>query len=303
MTFESEPLDVQQQSDTPLSPEKPREWTPPFKFLVTLVALIGLAATLFGISGRPIGNELPLSTLGYFTSNQQADLVLNVALLIICLTGVWLASGALLRVGLLLRAIASLGAIFLALPSILLALREIPPWLASLYLSIFFLYTPPYLELALGILGLLTQICFSYGLARWQRSDNVFIWVQIAVTLGLGTILLKTSPLYPGISWALVLEVAGGAFLSTATAACFLLRPACWKANPLIVLCFTAGTVVLLIFDELYEHFFHMPATQLLQITFAISLAGSTLFILGVLLLIQRARMQKKAQKSSIVVQ
>ena len=304
MTFESEPLPVQQPNDEPLLPEKPRTWTPAFRFLVVFVALIGLAATLYSVAGRILGNiPYPSSETPerYVLTGEQAAFILNCVFFVVCVAGLWFTKSALLRIGLILQAVALLGAMLQTFPVAAIVFVGFQSWPISFYYSLTFLYTPPYgelFQLTLGILAFLSLLCFSYRLARWQRSDKVFIWVQIAATLGLGIVILQASSFnYLGISWAYILEIAGGTFLGIAALSCFLLRPACWKANPLIVLCFTVGSVVSLLFDEVIQRFIHEPGseTQIVQISFAISLVGSTLVLLGLLLLIQRARGQKKA--------
>ncbi|HLW03914.1 MAG TPA: hypothetical protein VKT82_35025 [Ktedonobacterales bacterium] len=300
MTFESEPLAAQPQSDEPVLPEKPHPWAPPFRFLVALVALIGLAATLYSFVGKPIGsNPFYSSLISYVASANQAALVLNSVFVVVGVAGLWFTRSALLRTGLVLLAISSLGAILLILPVALVAFSSFQTWGLSFYSSFAFLYSSPFMplfELALGLLGFLSRLCFSYGLARWQSSDKGYIWFQVVVTVGLGSIIFQTTSLPSGISWAFILELARGTYLGIAGLACVLLRPACWKASPLIVLCMTAGEVVLYLFDEVIQRFIHGPGagTQAYQIASAISLGGATLVILGVLLLIQRARGQKE---------
>jgi hypothetical protein len=308
LTFESEPfntqLDTQQPDNEPVLPEKPRTWTPPFRFLVALVALVGLAATLYGVAGRPLGNISYPSSQGveyYVLAGEQAAFLLTCLFLAVCVAGLWLTrrSGALLRIGLILRAVALLGVVLQTFPVAAILFGGYYS-VISLYLLLTFLYTPPYMEffqLALGILALLSQLCFSYGLARWQASDKVFIWVQIAFSLGLVGLVIQQTPSYffSGTSWSFALQIVGGAFLSGAATACFLLRLACWRVSPLIVLCFTVGVVLSLIFSEVVDHFFYGSGsiTHLLQTSYAINLAGSTLFILGAILLIQKTRGHK----------
>lgn len=308
MTFASEPLDAQQ-ADEPVLPQRPRTRTPPFRFLVALVALIGLAATVYGSAGQPFGSITSSSFAPeqYVFASEQAGFILTCVFFAVCVAGLWLtrSNGALLRVGLILRAVALLGTMLLVFPVVLLAVSRVNygaySAVISFYLALSFLYTTPsmqFFQLALGILGVLSQLCFSYSLARWQASDKVFLWVQLVFALGLvGLIVQQDYPyFYSGIPWAFVLQIVGGAFLSGVSAACFLLRPACWKASPLIVLCFTVGTVVSLLFSEVVQRFIYRAGSSpihILQITYAISLVSATLVIVGAMLLIQRSRGQK----------
>jgi hypothetical protein len=50
------PLTQQEQSSELLpQPQRQQRWMPRFLFLCALLALLGLAATIFGVAGRPIG--------------------------------------------------------------------------------------------------------------------------------------------------------------------------------------------------------------------------------------------------------
>jgi hypothetical protein len=284
----------------PPSVGQPRRWTPRFLSLCALIALLGLAALIFPFLGESIGSGAHgfgalISGILY---TYLASLVMFSALLVVCLVGLWLVRNKLLFVGIVLRTLVTTGAIFLLL--VALNIGNIIFWrpVEQLFLSSLFL---PLFSLSSGVFGFLSQVGFSYGLARWQRSDNVFIWLQLLVTLGLGALIVKDvhPPAVLGIVDAI--WTISGPFLAFAGLACLLLRPACWKASPLIVLCLTAGGAASLLFGVFFVRLLAPPVAiiQIQQISSVIGIVGNTLFILGVLLLIQRARIQKRAQNSS----
>jgi hypothetical protein len=102
-----------------------------------------------------------------------------------------------------------------------------------------------------------------------------------------------------------LLLYASSPFLDVAGVVCLLVRPACWKAQPLPVVCFTLGSLVLLLFNDGIERLMYAVAGTsavagapqvFIQISHAIGLVGSTFFILGLLLLIQDLHLQKNAQ-------
>jgi hypothetical protein len=104
-----------------------------------------------------------------------------------------------------------------------------------------------------------------------------------------------------------LLLYASSPFLGVARLACLLVRPACWKAQPLLVVCFTFGSLALLLFNDAIERLIYAVAGTyavagapqvFIQISNAIGLVGSTFFILGLLLLIQDLRRQKTTQTS-----
>ena len=283
-----------------LSPEKPRLWTPRFILVCALTALLGAAALIFSLLGKSIGSAA--QGFGALFSGilytYLASLVMSSALLVVCLVGLWLVRNKLLFVGIALRTLVTAGAIFLLLAT--LNIGNIIFWrpVEQLFLSPLFL---PLLSLSSGVLGVLSQICLSYGLARWQRSDKICIWLQLLVTLGLGALLIKDVHLPSGLGTVYLIWIYSGPFLALAGIACLLLRPACWKASPLVVLGLTAGGVVFLLLSEVIFRLVPPPAAvaQIQQIYAEIGIATTTLFILGVLLLIQRARGQQQAPNSS----
>jgi hypothetical protein len=96
-------------------------------------------------------------------------------------------------------------------------------------------------------------------------------------------------------------------FLGLASLACLLVRPACWKAQPLLVVCFTFGSLALLLFNYGIVRLVYAVAGTyavagapqvFIQISNAVGLVGSTVFILGLLLLIHDRRLHKNEQTS-----
>src|SRR5262245_4599968 len=103
--MEGEPLAGQQVNAAVLPPKRPAPfWTPGFSLLFTLVALLGIAATLFGVVERPGEGGLTNS----LQSTHQATALLNVLLAVVCLGGLRLVSNTRLRSGLLIRAIVAI---------------------------------------------------------------------------------------------------------------------------------------------------------------------------------------------------
>ncbi len=284
----------------PLPPEKPRRWTPRFIWLCALTALLGAAALIFAFLGKYIGNTAHGfgALFSGFLYTSLASLVMSSALLVVCPVGLWLVRNKLLFVGIVLRTLVTAGAIFLLLAT--LNIGNIIFWRPVEQLFLSPLFTPLF-SLSSGVLGTLSQISLSYGLARWQRSDNVFIWLQLLVTLGIGVLIVKDvhPPAVLGTTYAI--WVISGPFLALAGLACLLLRPACWEASPLIVLCLTAGGAASLLFGVFFVRLLAPPVAiiQIQQISSVIGIISTTLFILGLLLLIQRARGQQAQHSSS----
>lgn len=282
-------------------PQGQQLWTPRFILLCALTALLGAAATIFGVAGRPIGGvgSGPYNALvAEILSSGQAALVMSAVLIVVCLAGLWLARSALLRAGFLLRAVVVAGAILLSPALWILVGYNSFLLVASLLFSLPFMSL---FNLTLGVLGTLSQISLSYGLARWQRSDNIFIWLQILVTLGIGVLIVKDVHLPAVLGSAYLIWIYSGPFLALAGIVCLLLRPACWKVSPLIVLCLTAGGAASLLFGAFFFRLFAPPDAvfNIQQASAVVGDIGNTLFILGLLLLIRRARGQQQAQNSS----
>ncbi len=294
MTSEPGPLADQNVGNEALPPAKLQLWTPRFILICALLALLGIAAALFGAAGKPIGGG---ETYGSLLSAHQAAFILTVVLIGVCLSGLWLVSNKTLRAGLLLRTIVAASAFVNALA--LLGLVNNPFFQA---LVNFILASPVSLFL-LNFLAVLSQLRFSYGLVRWQPSDKLSIWLQLLLTLGGGFVIVQGYSLPPISDSAFFLWTVTGPFFATAGVACLLLRPACWKASPLIVLCLTGGGTAALLFDHLRALLFNQADAALLgfAIATAIHLASDTLFILGLLLLIQRERRQKENSALPVV--
>jgi hypothetical protein len=290
---EPEPLAQPNQGNALLPlPQRQQRWTPRFILLGALIVLLGLAATIFGALGRPIGGTGSgpyIALLAEILSANQAALAMNGALIGACVAGLWLVRSTLLRAGFLLRAVVAAGVILLSPALLVFEFRSFPVVANFLFSSPFM----PLFELTLGVLTMLSQISFSYGMARWQRSDKIFIWLQLLVTLGIGALIVKDYFLRPpGLGSAYMIWIITGPFLALAGIVCLLLRPACWKASPLIVLCLTTGAAASLLFAAFFIRLFTPPDAILhfQQALAVVSSIGTTLFLFGLLLLIQRVR-------------
>jgi hypothetical protein len=299
--FEYEPLEAQPLGQAPLPPATSPRWTPPFRFMLALIVLLGAAATLFSTSGTPIGEPFRNSPGAYLDSGHQAQLILNIVSIVVCLVGIRLVGNAFLRAAFLLYLVTNTVAILTSLPVFTIELHLFPA-LATFFFEVALLALTPLFLLGLGLLSLIAKICLSYGLAGWHPQDRACILVQLFLTFVLGFVLLQSLDFsrFADRPDFLFLEVSTP-FLAVASLACLLCRPACWKAHPLLVVCFSIGGVGSLLFDYVIEPHFYFSGTPTLfiQASNVITLLGSTIFILGVLLLIQEQRRKKQAQTSA----
>lgn len=293
MTPPSEPLYRHDLGQEPLPPAQFRRWPPPLLLLLALCILVELGAALFVLFGKPLDASDNASLRAYLLSSYQVTIVTAGMFLVIDGIAAWLVGDSLLRVAFILNIVIRVGSILNVLP-------PLAHWKIPSALEVFFYSSPffPLFQLGLGIVSLASQICLSYGLARWHPSDKVFIWVQLLLTLGIGYALLRTHYLPPASSdGAFFIWFLASPFLVIAGVVCLLGRPACWKAQPLIVFCLTIGTVAALLFGDviapLLSSSFSRPNSFAIfsqQIFAVLSGISGILLVVGVLLLIQQQR-------------
>ncbi len=256
----------------------PRIWSQGFIVLVVLIALLGGIVALLGIAGMS-GNGFSIVD---FTPGNLAFLALDGGLLVMCLAGLYFLRSPFLQAGLLLQAGAAASAIVETL--VTLQIIETTSF-DNLYFS---------LALLTSVLNLLSLVCLSYGLARWQPSDMVFLPLQVLLALGLSfAMVARLDP-----QNALYAQVALHDFCDLAAITVVLARPACWKVSPLIVACLTIASLASRLDYGFYIGPFPTFATaQPFQWYYGLGMSATLLFLIGVLLIVQTARVQRKAMQ------
>jgi hypothetical protein len=139
------------------------------------------------------------------------------------------------------------------------------------------------------VLNLGSLACLSYGMVGWRQEDRWFVLLQLLLTVGLGWALIQPLGPHPVALEPLTLVC------NLAAVMVMLARPACWQVRPLTTFCFTVGRLV----EQLYYSFFFrqdsLPLVLRFQLLYGLSLGGSVLFLLGLLLLIQSERLTEAA--------
>jgi hypothetical protein len=254
-------------------------WTERFIGLFAAVALVGCLILFFGISGISVSALVAVD----FTPGNRATLLAYVGLLVICLVALrmtrdrWQHAGLVLQVG---SAISAIAAVILSLQ----------PGSATATPTFLLIVT----SLAIGstVLNLPSLVYLSYGIAEWQPSDRKFLLLQILLTLVVGTLMLLGLDALREVYPPEILTI----YCSVAAVMVMLARPACWMAQPLITLCLTAGRLASLLYNAfLFRHLLVMPAVARFQVLYGLNLGATVLFILGILLLAQIARVQRPA--------
>ena len=266
----------------PPAPRPARVWSPGFISAIILIALLSGILALFGVSAMA---QNPNTFIDFYPGN-FIYLIFWVGLLSACLAALWFVPDWLLRAGLLLQVGIALVEMFDALINnqvIRITFDE------TSYSSFFFS-----LGLIESALDLLSLICLSYGLARWQRSDRIALPVQILLTLGLGVIVV-------GKIDSTLLDftvIAIGQVCATAAIFVLLARPVCWRAAPLITACFTVFKLLSLLYSTFAIGPHPRVATpQPFQILYTLGFATTIIFLLGVVLLAQTERVKAAASK------
>ena len=250
-------------------------WTPRFTWLFALIAVLGCALVIFGISGirasAPVPIDLSSATLAAFSE--------SIGVAVTCLLGLWLTRNQLLRAGLLLL----WGAAAAAIVTALIILQPITvansPSVAATVAS---------LGLLSSVLNLGGMICLSYGMVRWRQEDRWFLLLQLLLTVGLGWALVQ--PLGPpSVGHEPLTAVCG-----LAAVMAVLARPACWQVRPFTTFGLTLGRLVGLLY---FSFFFRQSSLALVlrfQLLNGVDLSSSVLFLLGLLLLIRTEHLSSR---------
>jgi hypothetical protein len=254
-------------------------WTRWFIEIFVVVAIAGCVLLFLGISGISVSTLVALD----FTSGNRATLVAYVGLVVICLAALWFTRDRFLQAGLVLQ----VGAVICGIAGVVLSLRSVP-----------ILATPPLasaisaLAVASAVLNLPSLIYLSHGIAEWQQSERKYLLLQIALTLVLGSLMLlgldAQRVVYPP-EYLIT-------FCNVAAVMVMLARPACWKAQPLITIFLSVGRLVSLSYSAfIFRQLLFLPAVLRFQILYGLNVGATVVFILGVLLLAQTARVQTVA--------
>jgi hypothetical protein len=244
------------------------------------IALLGGSLAIFGVSAVA---KYPTSVVIDSFVGDLIGYILQTGLLAACLAALWFAPSGLLRAGLLLQVgIGTVGilSLFLSLQIITIAYSVVP------FIS---------LDLLREAGDLLSLICLSYGLARWQRSDVIALPLQLLLTLGLGIVLIsRIDPHTQGYPLLVINQ-----FCVVAALVILLARPACWKAAPAITLCFTLSRLLFVVYYVLEFNLFpKLTLVQVNQIGDSLTVSAWLIFLLGVVLLAQTQRLRTPPSNS-----
>lgn len=284
----------------PQSAALPREqvWTSSFMATFALAAVVGLAITLFGVLGIKtitvlIGtgdNAISVPEIDT-TAVTQAFLLMQCILAALCIWGLRVASGGLIRIGCILQ----ISSMAVNVVGSILLLAQGPSGNIILY---------SWLNLLGGIINVASLACLSYGLARWRSPiDAALLPVQIILPLlfGIVTVVFLPRHAYPlgyGIIEGILSMLFGAGVLL------FLVRPDCWKQSPALVCCFSVGKGFALLLGFLLPLTFellHIGSGELLfRLLNGVELGSFALVALGFLLLVQRERIQRHARQQAV---
>ena len=266
-----------------------RVWTTRFTVLFIGIAIVGglLAGLVTILLFTLTESSLYLSTMyGY-------SLVFDLALAVLSLVGVRFVRGRLLRAGLFLQA--GLSALSLLVNLLeLLALRNV---LANLAGPTTPLGSP--LVILLALLPNAVLICLSYGLARWRSPQDLLLTLaQVILSLGALALVLE---LPPGLTRVYIVQFALSDVLAAFGCWLLLLRPAAWRARPGVIALLLASRALPLLVDQASVVFLRLVDFKSLAALFSalqtlsfLSRFSITLFLLGLLLLIQTERKQRQ---------
>ena len=230
---------------------------------------------------------------------QLASGLLEGALFLVCLAGLWLVSSRQLRVAFLLLAASIATSLFFWAPA---------PSLSSGQSAVVFFLIPTLLRFPTSFLTLASLVLLTFGIARWRRPGNVvLVGLQALLALGMGAALVLpiisrpwTVPGDPlnGLSIGGNLADIGGCLVLV----CLLVRWEGWKQRPLVIACLLAGQLAALIStlsNLLYRYGLLSPQALETLFTPPLSLVEylpPLFFLLGVLLLIQSERVSQQTQ-------
>jgi hypothetical protein len=246
-------------------------WTQGFTLLFALAAIAGSVLTLVGVIGVSIGKAYD-TTIGDVMS-----LLAYVALGIICAVGLRFATSTLMRVGFALQLATAIAATIQA--GVFVSFDTNPT-------ANFPTDTISFLGLVLNVCNLISLVCVSYALVRWQPGD-----VGMTVLQLIGSIILTViytgrvgSSLGSVVSIIITLCVAFPAAL-------LLLRFGCWRRYPVVILCLAVASLLFVLGTLVFPF-----GTAPLALTYILILIPNFLFNLGFLALVQTERVRKQGQ-------
>lgn len=283
MEFNQFPPQQGNYSTLPAVPPAPvtpptRVWSLGFILVLTFIALLGGTLTFFGVAAM---NQLPGYPVDFYPGN-LVGLLLRIGLLSACLAALGHVRSPLLRAGLLLQvAAATANTIFTLMD--FQVIKNTPS--TTLFFSS---------QILVSALNLLSLVCLSYGLARWQRSDAIFLPLQILLTLGLGLFMLNK--LNPPDS--IHIQLAISTFCDLAAILVLIARLACVKASPLIIFCLTVGNLLTLLYYVFaIGPFPTITDAQPFQIFYGLGRGAILLSLIGILILAQTERIKTPSSK------
>jgi serine/threonine protein kinase len=233
-------------------PRTTKVWSPGFIWLFVLLALVGGGASVLLLR-----DALP-------------SLLLQAALVVICLTGVFFTRSKLIRTGLLLQVLA--------------AVLMIPfPFYRFLYFYDVRFYSPLYSfqpagYLLVAIVSSMSLLCISYGIARWRVSPDLGLLI-LQIILSLGVVILLFHGVFVSFFTAFFVLQAFSTLV-------FLLRPACWKQRPVITLLFVLGGIISTLAVYSYLPFIFFAAAPVFS-------------LLAFLLLVRTEQVMKRKQQQA----
>jgi serine/threonine protein kinase len=255
----------------PTSPKQTGIWTQGFALGFVLAALAGGVLTLIGAASAHQSTN---------PTGDQVGILVSSALLLVCLLGLGGATTALMRIGFAFQ-------LFSAIAGILV-------WAVVLSYDANSSGSFPYavyshLVLAVNLLRLVSLLCVSYALVHWQRTERAMTVVQLLVSIFL-TALFSVWFTGGNVSFApSVSRIEYVAIFACAAfpAALLGLRIACWRRQPVVILCLAGASGLWVVFQ------FNLPLTRALSD--GLVLASVSLTILGFLALAQVERVKKAA--------
>ncbi len=270
-------------------------WTQGFTWLFALMAIASGVVTLVvynlidGESSSFVaGDRITLVVLGVVTAT--------------CLVGLRFVRSNLLRTGLLLQ-IGSLAS-NLILSALILHLDTATSYDPNFAYNVVGVYLP----LILTVLNAASLVAISYGLARWQRAQDGGLTIVQIIVSGVVSYLLFNA--LTDIDFKYWFAEGGSGFLLWITmaatffaASAFLLRPTCWKQQPVVTFLLALGAILFV--PQVPGGFFligHLFPAQYYQVLYSIFILSWLLLTLGFLLLIQTERLRNRAQKLQVLV-
>lgn len=256
----------------PAQPKPTSIWTQGFTGLFIGVAIIGGILTL-------VGTTSVSDTAGGTTIGDQLTLLSYIALIVVGAVGLRFATSGLMRAGFVFQLLSVVAAIIQA--GIILSYDANPGDYPVDLVN--------HLSLAIFLVNLLSMICISYALVRWQPADAGFMVLQLAagsiLTFIYGNRFTAISSGDPNTA-EIILTFAFVAFAATLLA----FRFPGWKHSPVVIFFLMVSNLG---FALSYLVFVLGTESVSLSLTYALLLVPDFLFILGFLALVQTERLKK----------